>query len=54
VRIGPALAAVETRLPKDFHGRSWDAISIRVTVIEGTHRLVKGFSGALRRTRAFR
>jgi serine/threonine-protein kinase HipA len=26
-QVGPALAAVEARLPKDFHGRSWDAIS---------------------------
>lgn len=26
-QVGPALAAVESRLPKDFHGRSWDAIS---------------------------
>ena len=23
----PALSAVEARLPKDFHGRAWDAIS---------------------------
>ena len=26
-QVGTALAAVETRLPEDFHGRSWDAIS---------------------------
>ena len=26
-QVGPALVAVEARLPKDFHGRSWDAIS---------------------------
>ena len=26
-RVGPALAAVEKRLPRNFHGRSWDAIS---------------------------
>jgi serine/threonine-protein kinase HipA len=26
-QVGPALAAVGTRLPKGFHGRSWDAIS---------------------------
>jgi serine/threonine-protein kinase HipA len=26
-QVGPALAAVEAHLPKDFHGRSWDAIS---------------------------
>jgi serine/threonine-protein kinase HipA len=26
-QVGPALAAVEASLPKDFHGRSWDAIS---------------------------
>ncbi len=26
-QVGPALAAVERRLPKGFHGRSWEAIS---------------------------
>ena len=26
-QVGPALAAVEKRLPKNFHGRSWEAIS---------------------------
>lgn len=26
-RVGPALAAVEKRLPKNFHGRTWEAIS---------------------------
>jgi serine/threonine-protein kinase HipA len=32
LRVGPALAAVEARLPRDFHGRSWDAISNGMTV----------------------
>ena len=31
LQVGPALAAVEARLPKDFHGRSWDAISMGMT-----------------------
>jgi serine/threonine-protein kinase HipA len=26
-QVGPALTAVEARLPKDFHARSWEAIS---------------------------
>jgi serine/threonine-protein kinase HipA len=27
LQVGPALAAVEARLPGDFHGRTWDAIA---------------------------
>jgi serine/threonine-protein kinase HipA len=31
LQVGPALTAVAKRLPKDFHGRSWDTISKGMT-----------------------